>query len=98
MRYITDEQEKQAAELATDLFCKKIIAEHMNITVAVLMAEHVISMCLGGMCPGCRDDHWHMLLMHFSRKNPDGIRSRAEELYKIAHPNKPPICDRHPVN
>jgi hypothetical protein len=83
---ITDGLQEQAERLAMDLFRKKIVEKRMDFTVALMMVEDVMSLCLGAMCPGCRDDHWRMLEAHFA-----GIRSRAEDLYKSCYPDKPPI-------
>jgi hypothetical protein len=72
-----------------ELFEKKIVAKRLNITVAVMMAEDIISFCLATMCPACRDEHWQMLEAHLA-----SMRSRAEQLYRTSYPDKPPICGK----
>ncbi len=86
---ITDEQQAQAEKLAMELWQKKIVAKRLNFTVAVMMAEDIISFCLGAMCPACRDEHWQMLEAHLA-----SMRSRAEQLYRASYPDKPPICGK----
>jgi hypothetical protein len=46
---ISDEQQEQAERLALDLWRQKIVAKRLNPTVALMMAEDVISFCLSSM-------------------------------------------------